>query len=59
MINAEFVEEVKREKKLFSLVGTIIKREHMVFFHLHETFYSIGVQYEVIGPNGTTILEKF
>ena len=43
MINAAFIDEVKGEKKVTSLVGVIVERKHMVFPHLHETFYSARV----------------
>ena len=58
MINAAFVKEVRREKKIVSFVGITMEREQMVFPHLRETFYSAGVQYDDIRLSGTTILEK-
>ena len=42
-----------------SLIGELVEGEHMMFLHIHETFYSIRVQYENIRPSGTVILEDF
>ena len=55
--NRSKVMRLKKEKRIASLVGTTVEREHMVFLYLRETFYSIGVQYDDIRPSGTTILE--
>ena len=33
--------KMKREKRMASLEGTIVKREYMVFPHLCESFYSV------------------
>ena len=35
---------LKREKRVASLIGASVKREHMVFPHICETFYSAKVQ---------------
>ena len=48
---------LKKEKMIVSFVGTTVEGEHMVFPHLCETFYSIGVEHDDIRPNGTAILE--
>ena len=49
---------LRREKKIVSLIGAIVEGEHMVFPHLRETFHSVGVQYDDIMPSGTAMLEK-
>ena len=59
MINAAFVKEVRREKKIVSFVGITMEREQMVFPHLRETFHSVGVQHDDIRPSGIAILENF
>ena len=58
MINAAFVKEVRREKKIVSFVGITMEREQMVFPHLRETFHSVGVQHDDIRPSGIAILEN-
>ena len=50
---------LRREKKIASLEGTIVEGEHMVFPHLRETFYLVKMQYDDIKPSGTTILKDF
>ena len=40
-------------------MGTSVKVEHMVFPHIHETFYLAGVQHNDIWPSETTFLEDF
>ena len=49
---------MKREKKIASLMDETIKKEHMMFPHLRETFYLAGVQYNDIRPSRTAMLEK-
>ena len=50
---------LRREKKIASLVGAIVEGEHMVFPHLRETFHLVGVHHEDIKPSETIILEDF
>ena len=59
MIKAAFADEMKREKKIASLVGTIVEGEYMVFLHLRETFHLAEVLYDDIKPTVTTISKDF
>ena len=38
------------EKRMVSLKGTTVEGKHMVFPHLRETFYSIGMEHNDIWP---------
>ena len=58
MINATFVEELKREKRIANLEGASIEGEHTVFPHICET-YLVGVQHDNIRPSETVVLEDF
>ena len=51
--------KMKRERKMVSLVGAIVKGEHIVFPYLRKTFYSIGVEHDDIRPSEITVLEDF
>ena len=51
--------KLKRDKRIASLMGASIQREHMVFPHIRETFYSTGVQHNDIKPSGVASLEGF
>ena len=42
-----------------SLKGATVEREPMVFSHIHETFYSAGVEYDNIQPKQTAIMKEF
>ena len=42
---------MRRERRITSLEGAIIEGEHMMFPHLHETFYSAGVEHDNIRPS--------
>ena len=57
--NAKARSKMKKERKMASLVDATVKGEHMVFPHLCETFYSVGVEHDDIRPSETTVLEDF
>ena len=40
--------KMKRERKMASLMGAIVEEEHIVSPHVHETFYSVGVEYDSV-----------
>ena len=52
-----FNKELRREKRIASLVGASVEGEHMVFPHICETFYSVKMQNNDIKPNGAASLE--
>ena len=49
----------KKERRMANLVGATVEREHMVFPHLHETFYLARVEHDDIRPSETTVLKDF
>ena len=49
----------KKKKRMASLVGMTVEREHMLFPHLRDTFYSVGIEHDDIRPSETVILEDF
>ena len=51
--------KLKKEKMINSLVGTSVEGKHMVFPHIHETFYLAGMQHNDIKPSGAASLEGF
>ena len=51
--------KMKRERKMASLEGVIVEVEHMVFPHLRETFYLVGVEHDDIRPSETVVLKDF
>ena len=51
--------KMKRERMMASLVGAIVKGEHIVFPHLCETFYLAGVEHDDTRPSETIVLEDF
>ena len=51
--------ELRREKKTATLMGTLVKKEHIVFPYIRETFYSARIQHNDIKPSGATSLEEF
>ena len=57
MINMAFNKELRREKRITSLVGVSVEGDHMVFPHIRETFYSIKVQHNDIKPSGAASLK--
>ena len=59
MINMAFNKELRREKRIASLVGALVEGEHMVFPHICETFYSVEMQNNDIKPSGAASLEEF
>ena len=59
MIDMAFNRELRREKRISSLVDMSIEGEHMVFPHIRETFYSIKVQNDDIKPSELAISEDF
>ena len=54
-----FNRESKREKRITSLVGASVEWEHIVFPHIHETFYLAGLQHNDIKPSGAASLKEF
>ena len=48
-----------KEKKMASLKGTTVEGEPMVFFHLRETFYSVGIEHDDIQPKPIAMMEDF
>ena len=57
--NCNKMMKLRRKKRIASLVGMLVEGEHMVFLHIGETFYSVGVQHNDIKPSGAAILEGF
>ena len=53
------MEYTKGEKRIASLVGASVEGEHMVFPHIRETFYSVGMQHNDIKPSRTASLKEF
>ena len=51
--------KLEREKRIASLMGALVEREHMVFPHIHEAFYSAEMQHNDIKPSGASSLKEF
>ena len=49
----------QKGRKVTSLKGTIVEGEHIVFPHLCETFYSVGIEHDDILPKQTAMMENF
>ena len=45
--------------RMDSFMGAVVEWEYMVFLHLHETFYSVGVEHDDIRPSETSVLKDF
>ena len=53
------LDDKTKKKRIASLVGVLVEREHMVFPHIRETFYSARVQNNDIKPSGVASLKEF
>ena len=49
--------KLRREKRIANLMGASVERETMVFLHICETFYSVGMQHNDIKSSGAASLE--
>ena len=49
----------RRENRRASLKGTIVEGKPMVFPHLYETFYSVGIEHDDILAKQTAIMKGF
>ena len=54
-----FNSESKREKRIASILGTLVEGEPMVLPHMRETFYLASVQHNDIKPSGAASLKEF